>query len=298
MNEGYVYILTNSSFQDDYLKIGKTTKTPEDRAKQLSSTTSLPTTFVVAYSQKFEDCNQAERKIHDKLRQYRVNDDKEFFKCNLDTAIRAFYELIIEDNKNEIINLKSKINNIDLKNRLTDKKLIKYNWDIYFEKLGWNFSRMNKIKDLKQQPDFILHTKDWDVEPDENFEKENKSILEKPSYLYIQENLPNNSTDIGKMECVRTLVQEFKEINGNVRLFLIGVSPLKTESGLKLGWQFSPIHETWDLITFIQHYDNLVPVFGILDEDRTWFCAIRGEFLKRNNFEVDEDLLFNLWMEK
>jgi hypothetical protein len=274
MNEGYVYILTNSSFQDDYLKIGMTTKTPEDRAKQLSSTTSLPTTFVVAYSHKFEDCNQAERKIHDKLSQYRVNDDREFFQCNLDTAIRAFYELIIEDNKNEIENLKSQMNKTDFENRLTDKKLIKYSWDIYFERLGWNFSRTNNISGLKQQPDFILHTKDWNDEPDENFEKEIISILEKSSYVYIQENLPNNSTDIGKKESVRNIVNGFKEINVNARLFLFGASPLKNDSDIKLGWQSSPIHDTWDLITFVQHYDNSVPDFGILDDERLYLSAV------------------------
>jgi len=38
MNEGWIYILINPAFKKDLLKIGKTKRQPEERAKELSTT--------------------------------------------------------------------------------------------------------------------------------------------------------------------------------------------------------------------------------------------------------------------
>jgi hypothetical protein len=89
LTAGYVYVLINSSLPD-LLKIGKTQGSPEDRARQLSST-GLPTPFVVAYSKRFGDCGAAERYVHTLLEQqcYRVTANREFFKAPLTVAIDA-----------------------------------------------------------------------------------------------------------------------------------------------------------------------------------------------------------------
>jgi hypothetical protein len=42
MAEGFIYILLNRAFQNDRYKIGMTTKTPEERARELSSATDTP----------------------------------------------------------------------------------------------------------------------------------------------------------------------------------------------------------------------------------------------------------------
>ena len=47
MAEGYTYILLNRAFQNDHYKIGMTTKTPEERARELSSATGIPRDFEV-----------------------------------------------------------------------------------------------------------------------------------------------------------------------------------------------------------------------------------------------------------
>lgn len=60
--EGYVYILVNSSFPD-LVKIGRTTKTPEGRAAELSAT-GTPGRFVVAYSALVENCIEVEAEMH------------------------------------------------------------------------------------------------------------------------------------------------------------------------------------------------------------------------------------------
>jgi predicted transport protein len=89
MAEGYIYILFNRAFQNDHYKIGMTTKTPEERARELSAATGIPRDFEVLYEQRVIDCKQAERLLHNKLRRYRSAGNREFFQIPLKEAIKA-----------------------------------------------------------------------------------------------------------------------------------------------------------------------------------------------------------------
>jgi predicted transport protein len=89
MTEGYVYILLNRAFQNDYYKIGMTTKTPEERAKELSAATGVPRAFEVLYEQKVADCHRAERLLHQRLDRYRSTSNREFFQIPIKAAIKA-----------------------------------------------------------------------------------------------------------------------------------------------------------------------------------------------------------------
>jgi hypothetical protein len=89
MAEGYIYILFNRAFQTDHYKIGMTTKTPEERARELSAATGIPRDFEVLYEQHVIDCKQAERLLHNKLRRYRSAGNREFFQIPLKEAIKA-----------------------------------------------------------------------------------------------------------------------------------------------------------------------------------------------------------------
>ena len=60
---GYVYVLINPSL-NGIVKIGKTQNNPDERAKELSSATGVPTPFFVAYSSYFKDSNAAETFVH------------------------------------------------------------------------------------------------------------------------------------------------------------------------------------------------------------------------------------------
>lgn len=84
----YIYILVNPSLPG-LLKIGKTTRNPEERAAELSSGTNMPTPFIVAYEEPVPNCDLAERLIHNMLaeKSYRVSDNREFFAVPLKTAI-------------------------------------------------------------------------------------------------------------------------------------------------------------------------------------------------------------------
>lgn len=83
---GYVYILINPSL-NGVVKIGKTQNSPDERAKELSSATGVPTPFFVAYSSYFKDCAAAEKYIHSQLAHTRTNSGREFFRISVREAI-------------------------------------------------------------------------------------------------------------------------------------------------------------------------------------------------------------------
>mgnify|MGYP002625818022 CR=1 FL=1 len=87
-SEGYIYVMINSSIEGQ-VKIGKTTRDPYERAKELSSATGVPTPFVVVFYKPFKDCHLAEKMIHKFLEQKgcRVNNNREFFNISTTEAI-------------------------------------------------------------------------------------------------------------------------------------------------------------------------------------------------------------------
>lgn len=89
-NGGYVYALLNSTIPG-LVKIGKTERDPDERAKELSGATGIPTPFAVAYAEWFQDCSAAEDYVHALLEQkgFRVARNREFFCAPLKAAIQA-----------------------------------------------------------------------------------------------------------------------------------------------------------------------------------------------------------------
>lgn len=97
--KGYVYILINPS-HEGLVKVGKTTKDPNERAKELSASTGVPTPFVVVYKRMFKNCHLAEKIAHEILteRGCRVNDSREFFSINIAEAIDVILQIPDNDN--------------------------------------------------------------------------------------------------------------------------------------------------------------------------------------------------------
>jgi hypothetical protein len=94
MDQGWVYVLVNSSMPN-IAKVGRTTRSPADRALELSAATGVATPFVVAFDQVFEDCSDAERLIHAELdrRGFRVAPNREFFRGAPSEIIRVIIEV-------------------------------------------------------------------------------------------------------------------------------------------------------------------------------------------------------------
>jgi TPR repeat protein len=87
---GYVYALVNSSMPG-LVKVGKTTGLPSERVAELSSATGVPTPFVVAFEQLFEDCDAAEVFIHTALERHglRPAANREFFRAPVADVVRV-----------------------------------------------------------------------------------------------------------------------------------------------------------------------------------------------------------------
>lgn len=85
MAAGYVYILINASIPNQ-VKIGCSARSAEERAREISVGTGVPTPFVVAYAERVGSYQEAEREIHLRLANVRVNRNREFFTVPLEDA--------------------------------------------------------------------------------------------------------------------------------------------------------------------------------------------------------------------
>lgn len=93
MNPGYVYALINPAYSN-LIKVGKTIRSPEEKAAELSSGPGVPTPFVVAYHIQVNDCDSAERHIHNVLEDagHRVSESRKFFSAPLKVVIDELIE--------------------------------------------------------------------------------------------------------------------------------------------------------------------------------------------------------------
>lgn len=79
--EGYVYILTNPSFREDWVKIGKSSRPVDVRSKELDNT-AVPLPFEIYATLKTSKFDKVEKQIHkqiDRLTDLRIRQNREFF---------------------------------------------------------------------------------------------------------------------------------------------------------------------------------------------------------------------------
>jgi T5orf172 domain len=88
---GYVYALLNPGMPG-IVKIGRTDRHPEERAKELT-TTGNPHPFVAAYWKAVTNPVLAEAALHEKFDMFRVNQKREFFKVDVIQVITAIQAL-------------------------------------------------------------------------------------------------------------------------------------------------------------------------------------------------------------
>ena len=81
--EQYVYIMSNACYDDDVFKIGWTSKHPFHRASQLN--TGAPTPFIIDSVIITTKGPKLEKQIHNHLKQYRMDINREFFKIPKDS---------------------------------------------------------------------------------------------------------------------------------------------------------------------------------------------------------------------
>jgi hypothetical protein len=94
-NQGYVYILTNPSFREDWVKIGKSSRPVDVRSKELDNT-AVPLPFEIYATLKTCKYNEVEKQIHkqiDLLTDLRIRQNREFFNVKPEVALEILKDI-------------------------------------------------------------------------------------------------------------------------------------------------------------------------------------------------------------
>ena len=92
---GYVYILTNPSFREDWVKIGKCSRPVDVRSKELDNT-AVPLPFEIFATMKTVKYNEVEKLVHktiDRLTDLRIRQNREFFNVAPQLALDIFRDI-------------------------------------------------------------------------------------------------------------------------------------------------------------------------------------------------------------
>lgn len=92
---GYVYILTNDSFREDWVKIGKSARAVNVRSKELDNT-AVPLPFEIyatLETTKYHDVEKMVHKFIDRLTDLRIRQNREFFNVAPDVALAIFQDI-------------------------------------------------------------------------------------------------------------------------------------------------------------------------------------------------------------
>lgn len=100
-NQGYVYILTNPSFREDWVKIGKSSRPVDVRSKELDNT-AVPLPFEIYATLKTAKYDKVEKQIHkqiDRLTDLRIRQNREFFNIAPSVALDIMRDIadLLED---------------------------------------------------------------------------------------------------------------------------------------------------------------------------------------------------------
>lgn len=94
-NIGFVYILTNPSFREDWVKIGKSTRPVDIRSKELDNT-AVPLPFEIFATIQTVKYNEVEKLVHktiDRLTDLRIRQNREFFNVAPQVALDIFKDI-------------------------------------------------------------------------------------------------------------------------------------------------------------------------------------------------------------
>ncbi|EMS33849.1 hypothetical protein C943_04168 [Mariniradius saccharolyticus AK6] len=83
------------------VKVGKSTRSPEIRATELSQASGVPHSFQIVYQTLVDNCDLAEREVHRFLNAFRENSNREFFRIPVNRAIDVLRKVISENNLKE-----------------------------------------------------------------------------------------------------------------------------------------------------------------------------------------------------
>lgn len=94
---GYVYILTNPSFREDWVKIGKSLRAVDVRSKELDNT-AVPLPFEIFATLQTTKYHAVEKLVHktiDRLTDLRIRQNREFFNVPPQVALDIFRDIAL-----------------------------------------------------------------------------------------------------------------------------------------------------------------------------------------------------------
>lgn len=103
--QGYVYILTNPSFKEDWVKIGKSSRPVDVRSKELDNT-AVPLPFEIFATMRTCKYNEVEKLVHktiDRLTDLRIRQNREFFNVAPQMALDIFRDISMTIDYAEVI---------------------------------------------------------------------------------------------------------------------------------------------------------------------------------------------------
>lgn len=135
--QGYVYILTNPSFREDWVKIGKSSRPVDVRSKELDNM-AVPLPFEIYATLKTSKYDKVEKQIHkqiDRLTDLRIRQNREFFNIAPSVALDIMRDIadlledaelaVYVDNKPVISNSKDEDKKINAENDSKKRKMMK-----------------------------------------------------------------------------------------------------------------------------------------------------------------------------
>lgn len=104
--KGYVYILTNPAFRENWVKIGKSSRPVDVRSKELDNT-AVPLPFDIYATMCTVKYAEAEKLVHKYIERFtnlRIRNNREFFNVKPEEALEIFYDvqLVIDDAEIEV----------------------------------------------------------------------------------------------------------------------------------------------------------------------------------------------------
>jgi hypothetical protein len=245
---GAIYIARNSIDEDEVYKVGKTQRTVDERMKELTSETSNLGQYEAVGSVVVNDIDQSEKECHLRLKKYRIQPNREFFKIPLSIlvdVIRAATEpYLVKDELPETTRTSDKVQMDDIfKEEQSKYKDGKQQTDVCRENVSrqltlWHKSLISNLGELKDrfydnpymdiQIDRTFTGIDWDYEiMNQTFKKKGKycvgtivlkgKLIESPLKIYLNDTEETPDLDDGRyvtfevfIDCDTKIVNEME----------------------------------------------------------------------------------------
>ncbi len=156
---GYVYILTNPSFREDWVKIGKSSRPVDVRSKELDNT-AVPLPFEIFATMKTTKYNEVEKLVHktiDRLTDLRIRQNREFFNVAPQMALDIFRDIASAIDDAEVIEYENNMPIDPDTDRIKDKPTCDNRTDTsVLQQDFWEAFNSNAINNSKFSEEFRL----------------------------------------------------------------------------------------------------------------------------------------------